>query len=153
MRLLPLLLLLALTACKTTPDRPEPTDPDEAVTINPDELEPMRRFVLETRRVLAAEFVRIEASQQFFEQQMGFTRVLRYCKRSPVTVLEDGTRVIEIVRLKDGQETNIDPDLLPRVYFGTNTGSIYASTDGGETWDEIARHLPTVLGVEAVDMA
>jgi photosystem II stability/assembly factor-like uncharacterized protein len=39
----------------------------------------------------------------------------------------------------------------PGVYFGTNTGSIFASLDGGQTWDEIARHLPTVLGVEAFD--
>jgi hypothetical protein len=40
----------------------------------------------------------------------------------------------------------------PGVYFGTNTGSIFASLDGGETWDEIARHLPTVLGVEAYEI-
>lgn len=36
------------------------------------------------------------------------------------------------------------------VYFGTNTGSIFASLDEGETWDEIARHLPTVLSVEVM---
>ena len=34
------------------------------------------------------------------------------------------------------------------VFFGTNTGSIFASLDEGETWSEIARHLPTVLSVE-----
>ena len=34
------------------------------------------------------------------------------------------------------------------VYFGTNTGSLFASADEGETWNEIARHLPTVLSVE-----
>ena len=39
------------------------------------------------------------------------------------------------------------------VYFGTNTGSIFASRDEGETWDEIARHLPTVLSVEVLDRA
>jgi photosystem II stability/assembly factor-like uncharacterized protein len=38
------------------------------------------------------------------------------------------------------------------VYFGTNSGSVFASRDEGETWDEIARHLPTVLSVEAVDL-
>lgn len=32
--------------------------------------------------------------------------------------------------------------------FGTNTGSIFLSDDGGESWDEIARHLPLVLSVE-----
>lgn len=37
------------------------------------------------------------------------------------------------------------------VYFGTNTGSVFASRDEGETWDEIARHLPTVLAVEVLD--
>jgi photosystem II stability/assembly factor-like uncharacterized protein len=36
------------------------------------------------------------------------------------------------------------------VYFGTNSGSIFASRDGGETWNEIARHLPTVLSVEVM---
>ncbi len=39
------------------------------------------------------------------------------------------------------------------VYFGTNTGSVFASRDEGETWDEIARHLPTVLAVEAFEPA
>jgi photosystem II stability/assembly factor-like uncharacterized protein len=32
--------------------------------------------------------------------------------------------------------------------FGTNTGSVFVSRDGGESWQEIARHLPTVLSVE-----
>lgn len=36
------------------------------------------------------------------------------------------------------------------VYFGTNSGSIFASIDEGESWREIARHLPTVLSVEAM---
>jgi hypothetical protein len=36
------------------------------------------------------------------------------------------------------------------VYFGTNTGSVFASRYEGETWDEIARHLPTVLSVEVM---
>lgn len=39
------------------------------------------------------------------------------------------------------------------VYFGTNTGSVFASTDEGETWSEIARHLPTVLAVEVLGPA
>lgn len=37
------------------------------------------------------------------------------------------------------------------VYFGTNTGSIFASSDEGDTWHEIARHLPTVLSVEVLE--
>ena len=36
------------------------------------------------------------------------------------------------------------------VYFGTNTGSVFASRDEGRTWTEVARHLPTVLAVEAL---
>jgi photosystem II stability/assembly factor-like uncharacterized protein len=37
------------------------------------------------------------------------------------------------------------------VYFGTNTGSVFATRDGGATWEEIARHLPTVLAVEVLE--
>lgn len=36
------------------------------------------------------------------------------------------------------------------VYFGTNSGSVFASADRGASWSEIARHLPTVLSVETV---
>ena len=39
------------------------------------------------------------------------------------------------------------------VYFGTNTGSVFASRDEGDSWDEIARHLPTVLSVEVMERA
>jgi photosystem II stability/assembly factor-like uncharacterized protein len=42
------------------------------------------------------------------------------------------------------------PGATSSVYFGTNSGSVFATDDGGETWDEIARHLPTILSVEAV---
>ena len=31
------------------------------------------------------------------------------------------------------------------VYFGTNSGSVFASLDEGDNWQEIARHLPTIL--------
>lgn len=37
------------------------------------------------------------------------------------------------------------------VYFGTNTGSIFASLDEGQQWQEIARHLPTILAVEVLE--
>jgi photosystem II stability/assembly factor-like uncharacterized protein len=36
------------------------------------------------------------------------------------------------------------------VYFGTNSGSVFASLDHGGQWHEIARHLPTVLSVETL---
>lgn len=41
-----------------------------------------------------------------------------------------------------------DPDA--GVYFGTNSGSVFVSRDLGETWQEIAQHLPTILSVETV---
>ncbi len=37
------------------------------------------------------------------------------------------------------------------LYFGTNTGSVFASVDEGESWDEVVRHLPTVLSVEVME--
>lgn len=36
------------------------------------------------------------------------------------------------------------------VYFGTNSGSVFASADEGDSWSEVARHLPTVLCVEVL---
>lgn len=36
------------------------------------------------------------------------------------------------------------------LYFGTNSGSVFGSNDEGDTWTEIARHLPTVLSVETM---
>ena len=37
------------------------------------------------------------------------------------------------------------------IYFGTNSGSVFASLDEGESWQEITRHLPTILSVQALD--
>jgi photosystem II stability/assembly factor-like uncharacterized protein len=37
------------------------------------------------------------------------------------------------------------------VYFGTNSGSVFASLDEGETWTEIAEHLPTILADEVIE--
>ena len=37
------------------------------------------------------------------------------------------------------------------LYFGTNSGSVFASIDEGDHWDEVARHLPTILSVEVMD--
>ncbi|MCE0505325.1 exo-alpha-sialidase [Roseivivax sp. GX 12232] len=49
--------------------------------------------------------------------------------------------------LRQAMATDREAD--PGVYFGTNSGSVFGSRDGGESWEEIARHLPTVLCVEA----
>ncbi len=41
---------------------------------------------------------------------------------------------------------------IPRDFnFGTNSGSVFASFDEGESWQEIARHLPTILAVEVLE--
>ncbi len=39
------------------------------------------------------------------------------------------------------------------VYFGTNSGSVFASFDDGDHWEEITRHLPTILSVEVLERA
>ena len=36
------------------------------------------------------------------------------------------------------------------VYFGTSTGSLFASADEGDSWTCIAQHLPTILSVETL---
>lgn len=36
------------------------------------------------------------------------------------------------------------------LYFGTGSGSVFVSGDEGESWTEIARHLPAVTSVETV---
>lgn len=46
-----------------------------------------------------------------------------------------------------------DAQDAPGLYFGTNSGSVFASLDEGDTWHEIARHLPTILSVETLDRA
>jgi hypothetical protein len=39
------------------------------------------------------------------------------------------------------------------IYFGTTGGQVYASRDGGDSWAEIASHLPAVLSVEVQTIA
>ena len=39
------------------------------------------------------------------------------------------------------------------VYFGTTGGEIWASRDEGGKWACIARHLPEIYAVEAVELA
>jgi hypothetical protein len=120
MRRLSLLLLPLALACETTSnDRVDKNDPNADITIKPDELEPMANFVLETNRILVADYVKIQCSAQFFEQQMGYTRDPNLVLRTPVEVLPDGTRCVTL-KSSHGQETNIDPDTLPRVYFGSS---------------------------------
>jgi photosystem II stability/assembly factor-like uncharacterized protein len=44
----------------------------------------------------------------------------------------------------------IDSDDVPGLYFGTSTGQLFASTDEGESWSEIASYLPAISSVEVV---
>ena len=36
----------------------------------------------------------------------------------------------------------------PGLYFGTSTGQVFASTDDGDSWREIAGYLPPISSVE-----
>ena len=36
------------------------------------------------------------------------------------------------------------------VYFGTSGGQVFASTDAGESWEQIVSYLPRVLNVKAI---
>src|SRR6059058_6341809 len=42
----------------------------------------------------------------------------------------------------------IDTHDTPGLYFGTSTGQVFASTDEGESWAEIASYLPAISSVE-----
>jgi photosystem II stability/assembly factor-like uncharacterized protein len=42
----------------------------------------------------------------------------------------------------------IDGEDVPGLYFGTSTGQVFASTDEGESWSEIASYLPAISSVE-----
>jgi hypothetical protein len=48
----------------------------------------------------------------------------------------------------DGVGSLADPDRLG-VYFGTRSGEVWASTDAGSTWGQVAQHFPDVLCVRA----
>ena len=34
------------------------------------------------------------------------------------------------------------------IYFGTTGGQVYASADGGDSWNAIVENLPSVVSVE-----
>ncbi|SIO87506.1 hypothetical protein BQ8420_16695 [Nocardiopsis sp. JB363] len=41
---------------------------------------------------------------------------------------------------------------VPGFYFGTRNGDVYAATDDGERWHQVAAHLPDVLCVRAAEV-
>ena len=48
--------------------------------------------------------------------------------------------------LRDAMSTDVlDPC---GIYFGTTSGTVFASADGGDTWSAIAEHLPRIMSVE-----
>ncbi|TRZ58382.1 MAG: glycosyl hydrolase, partial [Rhodocyclaceae bacterium] len=51
------------------------------------------------------------------------------------------------------QAMSVDAHDPVGVYFGTTGGEIWASPDEGEEWLCIARHLPEIYAVEAVELA
>jgi len=46
------------------------------------------------------------------------------------------------------QGMTIDTHDTPGLYFGTSTGQIFASTDEGDSWSEIASYLPSISSVD-----
>ena len=40
----------------------------------------------------------------------------------------------------------------PGLYFGTSTGQLFASTDEGDSWGEIASYLPAIASVEVATL-
>ncbi|MGH7357727.1 MAG: hypothetical protein ACREJR_02815 [Candidatus Rokuibacteriota bacterium] len=39
----------------------------------------------------------------------------------------------------------------PGIYLGTQSGSLFVSPDGGDTWLEAVAQLPPILSVEAAE--
>jgi photosystem II stability/assembly factor-like uncharacterized protein len=61
--------------------------------------------------------------------------------------LPKGARV-EVMR--EGMSTDrLDP---AGIYFGTQTGEVWASADEGRTWEQVAQYLPAVMSVTAATM-
>jgi photosystem II stability/assembly factor-like uncharacterized protein len=54
-----------------------------------------------------------------------------------------------VVLREAGSWDTLDP---AGVYFGTQAGEVYCSPNEGEEWIEVARNLPPVLSVEAVEL-
>jgi hypothetical protein len=48
------------------------------------------------------------------------------------------------------QAMTVDQREPPGLYFGTTSGELWGSRDGGRTWRCLAQHLPHIYAVEAV---
>ena len=109
---------LLLGGCETTPDGEDGLVDGTTVHISAKDLEPAAEFIHRTKRMIVAEFIMVEMSAQLYESQLGLSRDLEHVIRTNAT-LKDGTVVVSLRRKDNGQETNLDPDRLPRLYFGT----------------------------------
>ncbi|MHC4939204.1 MAG: hypothetical protein ACYTHK_09575 [Planctomycetota bacterium] len=113
-----LTMALLLGGCETTPEGEDGLVDGNSVHIPAKDLEPAAEFIHRTKRMLVAEFIMVEMSAQLYESQLGLSRDLEYVVRTNAT-LKDGTVVVSLKRKDSGQDTNLDPDRLPRLYFGT----------------------------------
>lgn len=113
-----LLAALFSAGCESTPEREDGLVDGQTIHIPASDMEPAAEFINRTKRVIIAEFIRVDMSAQLYESQLGMSRDIESIKRTDAT-LEDGTIVVSLKRIDDGQRTNLDPDRLPRLYFGT----------------------------------
>jgi hypothetical protein len=113
-----LLTILLFAGCESTSERDDGLVDGQTIDIPASDMEPAAEFINRTKRVIIAEFVRVDMSAQLYESQLGMSRDIESIKRTDAT-LEDGTIVVSLKRVDDGQRTNLNPDRLPRLYFGT----------------------------------
>ena len=67
---------------------------------------------------------------------------------SPLTI---HSTMMVIPVLREGMA--IDAHDEPGLYFGTSTGQLYASTDEGDSWDQIGGLFPGITSVTVADVA
>ena len=114
-----LLLFPVFSACESTPKNDEPIPDDEIITIPPEDPEPIATFVFDTRRIIAADYIRIELTSQFFESKMGSTRDLVFpvyelvAYISSIMTLEPGDVVLTgtpsgVGPLLEGDEVSVE---------------------------------------------
>lgn len=116
--ILGLILGLFAGGCESTPENEDGLVEGETINIPASDMEPAAEFINRTKRLIVADFVRVEMSAQLYESQFGVSRDIEAVERTDAT-LDDGTVVVSLKRIDNGQKTNIDPDRLPRLFFGT----------------------------------
>ena len=73
---------LLLGACESTPKNEDENDDGlvdgTTITIPASDMEPVAEFIHRTRRLLVAEYIRVELIALFYEGQLGLSRDLEY---------------------------------------------------------------------------